>query len=159
MTVNEIKEVKEVVVKTEYIAKDGKVFTNKEDCEKWEKSFNCTLSESMKRIPYVETDGEEVYLPGGNCDDTVWVIRPRDIEDIALINAYTKYIYKHDVNLTHEDIGKLIALNFGWDNDGCYAYKLEEYLEEIKSSYIKFGERVDGMHSKTESEVGENAAH
>ena len=37
MKVNEVKETREVVVKTEYIAIDGMVFRTKEECEQWGK--------------------------------------------------------------------------------------------------------------------------
>ena len=36
MRVNEVKETREVVVRTEYIAEDGKVFTDREECQKYD---------------------------------------------------------------------------------------------------------------------------
>ena len=69
MRVNEVKETREVVVKTEYIAIDGTVFRTKEECEQWEKSYECTLACSMKKIPHIETNGEDAYLQCGGCDE------------------------------------------------------------------------------------------
>ena len=134
MKVNEIKETREVVVKTEYIAIDGTIFRTKEECEQWEKSYECTLTCSMKKIPHIETNGEDAYLQCGNCDDEVWIIKPRDFEDIKVINAYTEATCCGcKANLTQEDIGKLIAMNFGYDHDYCSCYIVEELIKEISN--------------------------
>ena len=36
MRVNEIKETREVVVRTEFVAEDGQVFRSEEECKKYE---------------------------------------------------------------------------------------------------------------------------
>lgn len=144
MRINEIKEVKEVVVRTEYIAVDDTVFKTKEDCEQWEKSYKCTLSNSMKKIPHIETNGEDAYLQCGNYDEEVWIVKPRDFEDIKVINAYTETMYYGcKANLTQEDIGKMIALNFGYDHDWCGIYKLDECLNNIKKQYERFEKEIE----------------
>lgn len=38
MKINEVKETREVLVRTEYVAEDGEVFSTKEECEKYEES-------------------------------------------------------------------------------------------------------------------------
>lgn len=144
MRVNEVKETREVVVKTEYIAIDGTIFRTKEECEQWEKSYECTLTCSMKKIPHIETNGEDAYLQCGGCDEEVWIIKPRDFEDIKVINAYTEATCCGcKANLTQEDIGKLIAMNFGYDHDWCGVYKVDEYLNCIKNQYEGYEKRME----------------
>lgn len=43
MRVNEIKEMKEVVVRTEYVAEDGTIFYNEADCKKYEADYKMVL--------------------------------------------------------------------------------------------------------------------
>lgn len=148
MKINEIKETKEVVVRTEYVAIDGTVFRTKEECEQWEKSYKCTITQSMKAIPHVETDGESAYLQCGNDCDEVWIVKPRDFEDIKVINAYTEATcYGCKTNFTQDDIGKMIAINFGCDHDWCEVYRLEGYVESIRNTYEKFENKIDGKEN------------
>ena len=44
MRTNEVKETREVVVRTEYIAEDGTVFRNEEECKKYEESALFAIS-------------------------------------------------------------------------------------------------------------------
>lgn len=143
MKINEIKETKEVVIRTEYVAVDGTVFRTKEECEKWEKSYECTLTQSIKAIPHIETNGEDAYLQCGNMDDEVWIVKPRDFEDIKVINAYTETCACKNAGLTQDDIGKTIALNFGYDHDWCGVYRLERYLEGIRNAYERFENKIN----------------
>lgn len=147
MKINEIKETREVVVRTEYVAVDGTVFRTKEECEKWEKSYECTLTQSMKAIPHIETNGEDAYLQCGNMDDEVWIVKPRDFEDIKVINAYAETCAWNNASLTQDDIGKTIALNFGCDHDWCGVYRLERYLEEIRNTYERFENKINGKEN------------
>lgn len=48
MKVNTIKETVEKVVRTDYIAEDGKVFHNEEECKKYEESALFVLSQDLK---------------------------------------------------------------------------------------------------------------
>lgn len=50
MKINEIKKTVETVVRTEYIAEDGEVFYDKEQCEKYEQSALFAISKQLKRL-------------------------------------------------------------------------------------------------------------
>lgn len=96
----------------------------------------------MKAIPHVETNGEDVYLQCGLCDDEVWIVKPRDFEDIKVINAYTEATCCGcKSNLTQDYIGKMLALNFGCDHDWCGVYRLKVLEMLTKSLRIKLMER------------------
>ena len=46
------KEVTETIVT--FIASDGEVFENEEDCATYEKSYVCTIKTCFKKIPHLE---------------------------------------------------------------------------------------------------------
>ena len=50
MRKNEIKKTVEEIVGVEYIAEDGTIFNNKEECEKYEKSALFVVSNKLKRL-------------------------------------------------------------------------------------------------------------
>ena len=50
MRINEIKETKEVVVKTQYIAEDGTIFYDQEQCKKYEESALFAIQKQLKKI-------------------------------------------------------------------------------------------------------------
>ena len=136
MKVKEIKEMQEVVVRTEYIASDGKVFYRLEDCEEWERSYKCTITESFNKIPYVEMDGESSYLQCGIPEDIVRMVKPRNMEDINIINSYGETVCGWNPKLTHEDIGEVIMIDLGDEYDKrCNAMRVSKYLEDIEKTY------------------------
>ena len=94
-------------------------------------------------IDTIDDYADETYRMD-NCDDEVWIIKPRDFEDIKVINAYTEATCCGcKANLTQEDIGKLIAMNFGYDHDWCGIYKVDEYLNSIKNQYERYEKRME----------------
>lgn len=50
MKVNEIKETKEVVVRTEYVAEDGSIFSTEDECRKYEESAYFVIDKKLKRL-------------------------------------------------------------------------------------------------------------
>lgn len=52
MKVNEIRKIEtiEKLVRTEYIAEDGTVFSNEEECKKYEESALFAVSKELKRM-------------------------------------------------------------------------------------------------------------
>lgn len=50
MRTNEIKRTVEEVVRVEYIAEDGTVFSNEEECKKYEESALFAISKELKRL-------------------------------------------------------------------------------------------------------------
>jgi hypothetical protein len=50
MRVNEVKKIIEKVVRVEYIAEDGQVFYNEEECKKYEESALFAVSKQLKRL-------------------------------------------------------------------------------------------------------------
>ena len=66
MKVNEIRKIEtiEKLVRTEYIAEDGTVFSNEEECKKYEESALFAVSKELKRI------GNKNYIFHANINDS-----------------------------------------------------------------------------------------
>ena len=50
MRVNEVKETREVVVRTEFVAEDGQVFRSEEECKKYEESALFAINKQLRRL-------------------------------------------------------------------------------------------------------------
>lgn len=119
-----------------YVSVDGKEFENEADCRAWENSYKGTLEASWKLIKKVEAGTPELGLPWSSDDHECYLVKPKNLEEITLINAYiASSTYDDRAVLTIEHIGKLIALDFGYDHDYCSAHILSEHINKI-TSYI-----------------------
>ena len=140
------KEITTKTIVTEYEASDGKIFKNEEDCKKWENSYECTITNCFKKIPQISINGEYSYLNGSNCDDEVIAIMPRDLEDIKVINAYVKATTcGEELKITHESVGRVLLLNFGYEHEWCGYYDLDKHFEQIKKDYEEYKHRINKL--------------
>ena len=95
------------IVTTYYTAIDGTDFLDEKQCEEYEKSVKCTIAAAFNKIP----KGEMLqcgFLYGGYDDNVMTVIRPRNFDDVKIINMHCGF--KGDDLLTQDDIGKDILL-------------------------------------------------
>lgn len=118
-----------------YVSVDGKEFFNEADCKEWEKSYKGTLEASWKLVKKLEVNDCDLGLPWACDDHECYVIKPKDLEEIALINAYIKCVTGDNGILTTQHIGKLVALNFGYDREFCDVADIEDHLKNI-TKYI-----------------------
>ena len=129
---------------TLYVSIDGKEFENEEDCKAWEKSYRGTLEMSIKTIKKVNADAYALGLCNGSCDDEVWVLKPNNLNEVVLINAYIDCVTGNNgQNLTADMIGKGIALNFGYDRDYCDVYVLEDHIKSIEKAVANLINELD----------------
>lgn len=144
-----MKKVEKEIQKTEkiitYVSDDGQEFASEESCREWENSYKGTLWKAFNVIPHIETNGDDSYIQSSNYDDCVWVLKPRNFEDIKVINAYTKTFVGESADLTQDDIGILLMINFGYDNDWCDVYRVDNYLKKIQNTFDKFKETIEGQ--------------
>ena len=147
------KEITTKTIVTEYEASDGKIFKNEEDCKKWENSYECTITNCFKKIPQISINGEYSYLNGSNCDDEVIAIMPRDLEDIKVINAYVKATTcGEELTITHESVGRVLLLNFGYEHEWCGYYDLDKHFEQIEKDYEEYKNRVNKLVNGKEND-------
>ena len=131
--------------KNVYVSVDGKEFNNEADCRAWENSYSGTLEASWKLIKKVEASSCGLGLPWSNEDAECYVIEPKNMDEIVLINAYVQDVTHNNCHkLTTNHIGKMVALNFGYDRDYCDMYMLSDHIKDI-TNYI----------SKLENEIHE----
>ena len=89
MKINNIKVTKEVVIRTEYVAEDGVVFYNEEECKKYEESALFAVSKLLKRLTEEDCPKSNINddLP---CDDTVEIF---DVQTEKDLENLKKYLY------------------------------------------------------------------
>ena len=137
-----------------YVSVDGKEFKNEADCKAWENSYKGTLEASWKLMKKEQVYDCKLGLPGTNYDDEVYVIKPKTLDEIVLLNAYiASSTYNNGAQLTTEHIGKLIALNFGYDHDYCDVYILEDHINKLK----KYVGELEGKLSEEKEETADDA--
>lgn len=119
-----------------YIAGDGKEFDNAADCEKWEQSYKYTLNLGWKSLPKIAVNTMYAGLEYNNECNECWLIKPRDLNDVTLINAYAAMRTGELSDIKPAHIGKNILLDFGYEC--CYAYVIDanEHVKQIEN-YIK----------------------
>ena len=120
------------------------MFNTKEDCKKWEESYECTIRAAMKKIPQIETDCSATFIVYPS-EERVIVLKPRNIEDIEVINAYGRIIDNYTELLTQDDIGKLLMIHTGYDEDWFMIYYMDKYLKEINNKFDDFKEQINQL--------------
>ena len=131
-TMKEITTTKEI-----WVSKDGKEWEKEEDCKKWEESYECTMEALFGNIAKTTANTFELGLPYNCNDDECYLVKPKTMDDIVIINAYIKAVVYDSTNavLTDKHIGKVVALNFGYGRDWCSVYEMGDHLESI-TKYI-----------------------
>lgn len=87
MKVNEVKETREVIVRTEYIAEDGTKFRSQEECEEYEQSAIVIIKRKLKKLnSHYVCD----LLPWGYCDSVVEVFDVQSQEDLDNLEMYLR---------------------------------------------------------------------
>lgn len=120
---------------TVFVSVDGKEFKTEEDCEAWEKSYKGTMAASWGLIKKIEINPANLGIPYSSDDHECYLIRPRNIDEIALINAYIQATAYDGIVLDSSYIGKDTALDFGYDHEYCEAYVVDEIIHSI-ANYI-----------------------
>lgn len=139
--------VREVQISEEaYVSVDGKEFKTREACEKWEKSYEYTIKTALKNIPQIQTICGDAFIVSPY-DSDVLILKPRNMDDIKVINAYGMIITEDSLSdpLTQDDIDKLIMIETGFEEDCFFVYRMEEYLQAINDSYKKFKEKMEDI--------------
>ena len=159
MRKNEIKKTVEEIVGVEYIAEDGTIFNNEEECKKYEKSALFVVSNKLKRLTTKETYIND-FNDEGFCDCELEIF---DIQTEEDLNNLRRYLYLKAITngatekgikdaFTFEDgkrenfvfdnvtIGHEVLVFWSYDKDWFWVYKdgsLNGYFELLKERYDK----------------------
>lgn len=161
MRINEIKETKEVIVRTEYIAEDGKKFNSEEECKKYEESALFMVSRQLKRLGGNKMLSEfDIYDEAcGDCP--IEIFKAETETDIENIRRYAylrvavnhKKVYENDVELPNITPGHEVIIHWNYDEDTCWAIgdgSINAMCDYIRSNITK-------LITPKESEKTENA--
>ena len=150
----------EEVVRVEYIAEDGLVFYNEEECKKYEASALFAISKSLKRLSGKWASICDLMDDGSDeCELEIFDIQTEgDLENLrrylylkAMENGASeksiKECFTSADGVTRKDyvfdnvtIGHEVLIFWGYDQDWFWTYKdgsLEGYLSWIKDKYTK----------------------
>lgn len=133
-----------------YVSVDGKEFNNEADCKAWESSYRGTLEASWKLIDKKEVCDCDYGIPWSSEDHECYAIKPKNLDEIVLINAYIKATTYEDGQLTTNHIGTLLMLDFGYDHDYCSIYDLSEHVAKITNEVAKLEAEMNGKGEETE---------
>ena len=159
MRKNEIKKTDEEIIGVEYIAEDGTIFNNKEECEKYEESALFVVSNKLKRLNTKETYIND-FNDEGSCDCELEIF---DIQTEEDLNNLRRYLYLKAITngatekgikdaFTSDDgkrenyvfdnvtIGHEVLVFWSYDKDWFWVYKdgsLNGYFESLKERYDK----------------------
>lgn len=123
---------KDVVIKKDvFVSIDGMEFNNEADCREWETSYKGTMAASWNLIKKIKANPCELGVPYANEDDECYMIKPKNLEEITLINAYIRSSTSCDIKLTTDHIDKAVIIDFGYDHDWCHVYIVENLINNI----------------------------
>ena len=148
MKINEIKMTVEEVVRVEYIAEDGTVFHDKEECEKYEKSALAVVSTKLKRLNKKGASWQDlIYLSYD--DSRLEIFDIQDQEDLdnlcqyVVLTLYENHAYKEHIKEVSEKIstcgvGHEVMVFWGFEQDYAYVIgdgSLNAFVERLKENY------------------------
>lgn len=159
MKKNEVKRTIEEVVRVEYIAEDGEIFYNEEECKKYEESALFVVSKKLKRLSRAGTSQCDFnYDLCEECGLEIFDVQTKkDLENLR------RYLYltliKNGVSeksisypFTSEDgtrtdhvfdsvtVGHEVLIFWAYDKDHFWVYKdgsLEGYFSWLRDRYNK----------------------
>lgn len=90
MRVNEVRKTEtiEKLVKIEYIAEDGTVFSNEEECKKYEGSALFAISKELKRLTEKDCVSQNDINDGLSYDDMVEIFDVQTERDLENLRRY-----------------------------------------------------------------------
>jgi hypothetical protein len=127
------KQTKEIITTTYediFVSKDGREFKTEADCKKWEESYECTMEESFANIKKATADAIALGFP--NYDAECYILEPKTLDEIVIINAYAKAVcYDVCSPLSADHIGKVIAFVMDYGREYGSFYVMADHIEGI----------------------------
>lgn len=115
-----------------YEATDGTRFNTSKECEIYEKTAKCAIKAAFNSLPMriIQCDQADDNL---TCDSQYGIIKPRDANDIIVINAFLKLF---DSKLVPVDvIGHTLVFYINYDEEWYYEgtaeSKIKKYAEAL----------------------------
>lgn len=150
----ELRKEEKIIYTDVFIANDGTEFKTQEECEKYEESWAGTISASFQKVPHVKTT--EMYWLGnwsGSEDFDIYLIKPRNLDDIRIINEYFK-LSQSDM-LTQDNIGNECCIGKDyWDGGYGHLYKdgIEVQIKAAQKSIETMRKELENFGKEKETE-------
>lgn len=133
MKVNEIKrtETIEKVIRTEYIAADGTVFSDKDECKKYEESALFVVSAKLNRLLECDLNTINDEAPTEYDVDIFDIQTEEDLKNLSLYVFLILAQYRNDSEYNKKaaleelekiTLGHEVMIIWGYDHDGFYIY-------------------------------------
>ena len=159
MKKHEIKRTIEEVVRVEYIAEDGTVFYNEEECKKYEESALFAVSKKLKRLSGANVTPYDL-LEEGSDESGLEIFDVQTEEDLENLRRYLYLTMikngasesnikdcftsvsgnRKDFVFDNVTIGHEVLIFWGYDEDWFWTYKdgsLEGYFSWLRDKYTK----------------------
>lgn len=140
---------REVIVtknETVYEAIDGILFTDKIACIEYDNTAKAVINAAFSKVPGGKEAIDECKLFFDAYDNRMYVLRPRNEEDIKAINMFCKYHACDGCKSELVDnnyIGKTIIITFNYDMDWFTVNgTIDEIIDDIKTSFAKIESEV-----------------
>lgn len=128
---------------TEYIAFDGEIFLDAEECKKYEASARAVVKQMAMEHRIFESSRFSIFEMGCE-DEDVEVFYIRDEQAFQTVGRYILFECGTGATLPKADdfIGKEMILIWGYDHDFCEWWTLEEYLDCVRKNYERLKARA-----------------
>ena len=158
MRKNEIKRTIEEVVRVEYIAEDGQIFYNEDECKKYEDSALFAVNKQLKRL-HTESLSMFSLLDEGCDDDLVEIfdiqtekdlenlkrylylnIKKNGASDQTVKDCFTPCEGREDYAIDNVTIGHEVIICWSYDRDWCWTHRdgsIEGYLSYLRDRWTK----------------------
>ena len=138
--------VEEVIKKQMYEAFDGKQFTTKESCREYENNRRNIVRHLFDNIPHTEICACNLFDPSYS-DNYVYIMQPRDLEDIKVINEHFMYVSYgcKDIIVNQNHIGKKIVIAICDDSEymnnlGVLEDVINDFTSKLNDLSVKLDE-------------------
>lgn len=142
MVTKEIRELQEVIKRIEYIANDGTIFDNKEECSKYERTCECVIRSAYKKLVVGSFTQYELF--GFGSDEISYdIVKVNTMEDLDSLNKMIKYYDKEIALYEKEIIGHETFVSWdSWDNKPYKEGNIGTILNKIGMDYVKIRENI-----------------
>ena len=119
-----------------YEAIDGTLFSNEEECRKYEKSAKVVLYGMIKdKVVGITTPDD---LCGIGYDNPLYIYKVDSMETLELLNRYIYLKTEKECLLNENMIGKNVLVEWNDDEDwACTHGSVEEFCSLIKTQYFE----------------------
>lgn len=149
-----------MLVRVEYIAGDGQVFSTEDECKKYEESALFAVSKQLKRLTEENVISQNEIHDDSCCDDSVEIF---DIQTERDLETLKKYLYlkamkngaseknidscfvskdgkRNDFVIENVTVGHEVMIFWSYDEDWFWVYKdgsIDGYCEYFKERITK----------------------